>query len=105
MVPVCILDAVATTFSTIIGTLSRPFSFKSAIRIECLFEMIKKAPLSSEMIKRPIQHNSPERIMMSHSTDPTQKTGFKAMECMCLHKYLVIIVQYVNNFIHVLHCT
>ncbi len=45
MVPVRILEAVATTFSTAIGTRSRPCSFKSATKIECLFEMIKNAAL------------------------------------------------------------
>uniref|UniRef100_A0A1A9ZIB0 Uncharacterized protein n=1 Tax=Glossina pallidipes TaxID=7398 RepID=A0A1A9ZIB0_GLOPL len=43
MVPVCILEAVATTFSTIIGTLSNPCSLRSATRIEWRFEIMRKA--------------------------------------------------------------
>lgn len=34
MVPVCILEAVATTFSTMIGTLSSPCSLRSATKME-----------------------------------------------------------------------
>lgn len=43
MVPVCMLEAVATTFSTLMGTLSRPCSLRSATRMECLLEMMRKA--------------------------------------------------------------
>ncbi|KAJ8877702.1 hypothetical protein PR048_022157 [Dryococelus australis] len=43
MVPVCMLDAVATTFSTVMGTLSRPCSFRSATRMECRFEITRYA--------------------------------------------------------------
>lgn len=49
IVPVCIFEAVATTFSTIIGTLSKPCSFRSATNIEWRFEMIRKAAVWSEM--------------------------------------------------------
>lgn len=45
IVPVCMLDAVATTFSTMIGTRSRPCSLRSATSIECRLEMIKNAAL------------------------------------------------------------
>lgn len=45
--PLCILDAVATTFSTAIGTRSKPCSFRSASRIECLLEMMRNAALWS----------------------------------------------------------
>lgn len=48
MVPVCILEAVATTFSTIIGTLSSPCSLRSATKMEWRFEMIRKAALWSK---------------------------------------------------------
>lgn len=45
IVPVCIFDVVATTFSTITGTLSKLCSCRSAITIECRFEIIKNAAL------------------------------------------------------------
>lgn len=45
IVPVCIFDAVATTFSTMIGTRSRPCSLRSATNIEWRLEIIKNAAL------------------------------------------------------------
>ena len=45
MVPLCILEAVATTFSTMIGTLSSPCSLRSATKMEWRFEMMRKAAL------------------------------------------------------------
>jgi len=51
MVPVCILEAVATTFSTMIGTLSSPCSLRSATKMEWRFEMMRKAALWSKMAR------------------------------------------------------
>jgi hypothetical protein len=48
MVPLCILEAVATTFSTMMGTLSSPCSLRSATKMEWRFEMMRKAALWSK---------------------------------------------------------
>lgn len=48
IVPECIFDAVATTFSTIIGIRSRPCSLRSATNIECRLDIIRNAALWSD---------------------------------------------------------
>lgn len=84
MVPVCMFDAVATTFSTIIGTRSRPCSLRSATSIEWRLEIIRNAALWSKENKNQAQHiNSDIRNDYNNSYINVRQSYSSLCRCVC----------------------